>query len=176
MGAYFLSTGMSRISQMMQIWFACMTFLLPMVLLTVAVCLLGAMPGSKDQASMWIATNMQYAALFFLVIAPLAMLAISLGSRFGGTVGYIIPLCLSLYGLFGVGYLGMMTAVQENVFLDWLYVLSPHYHLADLTPRLVFKQGSMLGSEFLQLVVYFVGLKLIISMFSTLCFRAKPAT
>lgn len=176
MGAYFLSTGVSRVSQMMQIWFACMTFLLPMVLLTVAICLIGAMPGGKEQASMWVATNMQYAALFLLVTAPLAMLAISIGSRFGGTVGYIVPLCLSVYGLFGVGYLAMMTAVQENIFLDWVYILSPHYHLADLTPRLVFKQGSMLSSEFLQLVAYFVGLKLILSMISTVCFRAKPAT
>lgn len=176
MGAYFLSTGVSRVSQMVQIWFACMTFLLPMVLLTVAVCLIGAMPGDKEQATMWVATNMQYAALFLLVIAPLAMLAISIGSRFGGTVGYIVPLCLSIYGLFGVGYLAMMTTVQENIFLDWVYILSPHYHLANLTPRLVFKQGNMVSAEFLHLIAYFVGLKLIISMISTICFRAKPAT
>jgi len=176
MGSYFLSTGMSRISQMLQIWAACMSFLLPMVVVTIAVCLLGAMPSAADQHSMWIATNLQYAALFLLVIAPLAMLAISVGSRFGSTIGYVIPLCMSVYGLFGVGYLAMMIDVQDNIFLDWLYVLSPHYHLADLTPRLVFKQGSMLSSEFLQLVGYFVGLKLVLSMISTVCFQAKPAT
>lgn len=176
MGAYFLSTGMSRISQMLQIWAACMTFLLPLVLLAVAVCLVGAMPGDKNQAGMWVATNMQYAALFLLVIAPLSMLSISVGSRFGSTIGYVVPLCLSVYGLFGVGYLAMMTAVQDNIFLDWVYVLSPHYHLADLTPRLVFKQGSMVNSEFLQLVAYFIGLKLVLSGFSSFCFRAKPAT
>lgn len=175
MGAYFLSTGVTRISQMFQIWIACMTFLLPLVIVTVAVCLIGAMPGGEEQAKMWIATNMQYAALFCLVIAPLAMLAISLGSRFGGTVGYIVPVGLSVYGLYGVGYVGMMTSVQQNAFLDWIFVLSPHYHLADLTPRLVFKQGSMLSSEFLQFVVYFVGLKLVLTMISTMCFRAKQA-
>ncbi len=175
MGAYFLSMGVSRISQMFQIWVACMMFLLPLVILTVAVCLIGAMPGGEEQAKMWVATNLQYAALFCLVIAPLALFAIALGSRFGGTVGYIIPVGFSLYGLYGVGYLGMMTSVQENAFLDWLFVLSPHYHLADLTPRLVFKQGSMISSEFFHLVVYFFGLKLVISTLSSLCFRAKQA-
>ncbi|BDS08492.1 hypothetical protein NT6N_35320 [Oceaniferula spumae] len=176
LGAYFLSTGMSRVSQMLQMWAACMCFLLPLVAITVGVCLLGAMPGDKNQVSMWVATNMQYAALFLLVIAPLAMLAVSIGSRFGSTIGYVVPMCLSVYGLFGVGYLAMMTTVQDNIFLDWIYVLSPHYHLADLTPRLVFKQGSMLGADFLKLVGYFVGLKLVLSMISTLCFQAKPAT
>ena len=174
-GAYFLSAGISRVRQMIQIWMACMTFLLPLVVVTVAVCLIGAMPGDESQSSMWMVTNLQYAALFILVIAPLAMLAISIGSRFGGTVGYIVPVCLSVYGLFGVGYIAMMTDLRDNVVLDWLYVLSPHYHLADLTPRLVFKQGSMIGSEFIKLVVYFFVLKLVLSMIATFCFRAKQA-
>lgn len=175
-GSYFLSAGVSRVSQMMQIWLACLTFLLPMVAITVAVCLIGAMPGDPAQANMWVATNLQYAALFLLVIMPLMMVASSVGSRFGSTIGYLIPLCLSVYGMYGVGYLAMMTTVQENVFLDWLYVISPHYHLADLTPRLIFKHGSMVGSEFLQLVAYFAGITLVLSMLSTMCFQAKPAT
>lgn len=175
LGAYFLSAGVSRVSQMMQIWLACLTFLLPLVAITVAVCLIGAMPGDSAQADMWVATNLQYAALFLLVTMPLVMMATAVGSRFGGTIGYLIPLCMSVYGMYGVGYLAMMTTVQDNVLLDWLYVISPHYHLADLTPRLVFRHGSMVGSEFFQLVAYFVGIKLVLSMFSTLCYRAKPA-
>jgi len=176
LGAYFLSAGVSRVSQMMQIWLACLTFLLPLVAITVALCLIGAMPSEASQAKMWVATNMQYAALFLLVIMPLVMLAAAVGSRFGSTIGYLVPLCLSVYGIYGVGYLAMMTTVQNNVLLDWLYVVSPHYHLADLTPRLVFRHGSMLGSEFLHLVAYFVGIKLVLSMISTLCFQAKPVT
>lgn len=175
LGAYFLSSGISRVGQMVQIWLACMTFLLPLVAITVAVCLLGAMPGDSSQAQMWVATNLQYAALFLLVITPLALVAISVGSRFGATIGYLLPLSLSLYGMYGVGYVSMMASVQDNVFLDWLYVISPHYHLADLTPRLVFKHGSMLTSEFLHLVAYFIGIKLVLSMFSSICFQTKPA-
>jgi hypothetical protein len=70
----------------------------------------------------------------------------------------------------------MMTEVQCNLLLDWLYVVSPHYHLADLTPRLVFKQGSMLSSEFLQLVVYFAGIKIVLAMFASLTFQPRAAT
>ena len=175
LGAYFLSVGVSRFGQMIQIWMACLTFLIPLVAITVAVCLIGAMPGDEIQAKMWVVTNLQYAALFILVLAPLALVAISVGSRFGATVGYLLPLSLSLYGIYGVGYLGMMVAVEGNILLDWLYVISPHYHLADLTPRLVFKHGSMLTSEFLHLVAYFFGIKLVLSMLSTVCFQAKPA-
>ena len=176
LGAYFLSSGVSGLSQMMQIWLACLSFLLPLVLVTLAVCFIGAMPSDSAQAQMWIATNLQYAALFLLVVTPLMMVAASVGSRFGSTVGYLIPLCMSVYGMYGVGYLAMMTDAQSNLLLDWLYVVSPHYHLADLTPRLVFKHGSMLGSEFLQLVIYFAGIKIVLAMLSTLTFQPKAAT
>ena len=176
LGAYFLSSGVSGLSQMMQIWLACLSFLLPLVLVTLAVCFIGAMPSDSAQAQMWIATNLQYAALFLLVVTPLMMVAVSVGSRFGSTVGYLIPLCMSVYGMYGVGYLAMMTDAQSNLLLDWLYVVSPHYHLADLTPRLVFKHGSMLRSEFLQLVVYFAGIKMVLAMLSTLTFQPKAAT
>lgn len=173
LGAYFLSQGVSRVSQMIQVWLACVTFLLPLVVITVAICLIGAMPSGDGQAKMWIATNLQYASLFILVISPLMMLAASIGSRFGATIGYIVPVSLALYGMYGVGYLAMMTEVDNNPLLDTLYVISPHYYLADLTPRLVFKQGSMVGKEFLQLVIYFVAIKLVFTMFSTVCFKVK---
>jgi len=176
LGAYFLSSGDSGLSQMIQIWLACLSFLLPLVLVALAVCFIGAMPSDSAQAQMWVATNLQYAALFLLVVTPLMMVAVSVGSRFGSTVGYLIPLCMSIYGMYGVGYLAMMTDAQSNLLLDWLYVVSPHYHLADLTPRLVFKHGSMLGSEFLQLVIYFAGIKIVLAMLSTLTFQPKAAT
>ena len=176
LGAYFLSSGVSGLSQMIQIWLACLSFLLPLVLIALVICFIGAMPSDSAQAQMWIATNLQYAALFLLVVTPLMMVAVSVGSRFGSTVGYLIPLCMSVYGMYGVGYLAMMTDAQSNLLLDWLYVVSPHYHLADLTPRLVFQHGSMLSSEFLQLVVYFAGIKMVLAMLSTLTFQPKAAT
>ena len=175
LGSYFLSGGMSRVCQMIQLWLACVIFLLPLVVVTLAVVILGAMPSGEGQVGMWIAVNLQYALLLILVVSPLMLVAISLGSRFGATAGYVVPLFLALYGMYGVGYLAMMTEVEDNVILDTIYVLSPHYHLADLTPRLIFSQGAMLGSEFMQVVMYFLGLKLIFSVFSALIFRAKSA-
>jgi len=174
-GSYFLSKGGSRISQMSQIWLACMSFFLPLILLTLIICFVGAMPGDNEQASIWVATNFQYALLFFLTVAPLTLFAVSLGSRFGGTIGYIVPVFYILYGLYGVGYLDMMTDLRDNVLVDWIYILSPHYHLADLLPRLIFRQGAMLGDEFLKIVGYFVGLALILGGVSVVCFRAKPS-
>lgn len=176
LGSYFLSSGISGLSQLIQIWLACLTFLLPLIAIALGICLIGAMPGDSGEAKMWVATNLQYAALFLLVVTPLIMLAISAGSRFGSTIGYLIPLCLSIYGIYGVGYLAMMTNVQSNLVLDLIYIMSPHYHLADLTPRLVFKHGSMLSAEFLQLVVYFAGIKMVLAMVSTVTFQPKAAT
>ena len=175
-GSYFLSKGVSRISQMTQLWLACMSFFLPLILLTLIICFVGAMPGDDEQASIWVATNFQYAALFLLAIAPLTLFAVSLGSRFGGTIGYIIPVFLVLYGLYGVGYLEMMIDIKDNVLADWVYILSPHYHLADLLPRLLFRQGAMVGVEFLNIVGYFLGLAFILAFVSVVCFRAKPSS
>lgn len=174
LGSYFLSAGISRVSQMLQMWLACLTFLIPLLFVTLVLSVLGSMPDGG--AGAWVAVNFQYALLLVLVVSPLMMLSISLGSRLGATAGYVLPLFLALYGMYGVGYLAMMTEVEDNVLLDTIYVFSPHYHLADLTPRLVFKQGSMIGAEFFQLVAYFIGVKLVFTMVSTLLFRAKPLT
>jgi len=175
LGAYFLSVGKSNTKQLFQIWAACMSFLLPLVVLTIAVCLFGAMPDNAAQAEMWLLLNSQYALLFLLVIAPLLLLAIALGSRMGGSVGYIVPVALVLYGLYGVGHLASIANTANGPVLNWMYVFSPHYHLADLTERLVFKQGSMVGSEFFQIVGYFVGIGSVTAVFSSLYFRAKSA-
>ena len=173
-GAYFCSAGISRISQLFQIWAATMIYLLPVVGIAVAVCLIGAMPANPEEAGLWVATNFQYAALFLLTVAPLALLAVALGSRFGALVGYVSPVFLCLYGLYGVGYLGQMIKLRDNALLEWLYALSPHYHLADLTPRLVFKMGSYPGDVFTSLVVYFIGLTLVLGVAASSLFRTDP--
>ncbi|MGB0993587.1 MAG: hypothetical protein ACPG32_14100 [Akkermansiaceae bacterium] len=175
LGAYFLSGGMSGFRQMLQIWAACMTFLLPMVAIAVAVCIFGAMPGAASERAEWMVTNFQYAALFLLVMAPIVLLAVSLGSRFGATIGYVLPLAFVVYGVFGVNYVDMLAESRNSAVINWIYTLSPHVHLADLTPRLVFKQGSMNWSEFMQVALYFVGLKLVLSTVSCAGFRVKPA-
>ena len=175
LGAYFRSRGVGRFRQMLEIWLGCLVYLLPVVAVTVAVCLITAMPSVKEEASMWVATNLQFAALFLMAVAPLALLCIALGSRFGSMVGYVVPLTLCIYGLYGVNYLGMMIRLPgENAFLEWVYAVSPHYHLADLTPRLVFKLGSLPAGAFGTLLTYFVGVTLVLTACSTSIFRTEP--
>ncbi len=175
LGAYFRSRGVGRFRQMLEIWLGCIVYLLPVVSVTVAVCLVTAMPSIEEEASMWVATNLQFAALFLLTVAPLALLCIALGSRFGSMVGYVVPLTLCIYGLYGVNYLGMMIRLPgENAFLEWVYAVSPHYHLADLTPRLVFKLGSLPSEAFGTLLIYFAGVTLVLAACSTSLFRTEP--
>ena len=124
---------------------------------------------------MWVATNLQFAALFLMAVAPLALLCVALGSRFGSMVGYAVPVTFCLYGLWGVNKLGMMIRLPgENAFLEWLYAVSPHYYLADLTPRLVFKLGSLPAETFGTLILYFFGLTLVVAACSTSLFRTEP--
>jgi len=99
-------------------------------------------------------------------------LSIALGSRLGTTVGYVVPLALVLYGLYGVNHMGSLLS-GKDAGLEWLFVFSPHYHLADLTERMVFKQGCLVTSEFLQILGYFTGIGLVTSVVSILCFRVK---
>lgn len=172
-GSYFLSAGVSSINQLFQIAAACLSFLVPLLVVAVAVCLLGAMPSDDAQANMWLTLNGQYALLFLVAVSPLVMLAVALGGRFGGTVGYLIPLGLLVFGVYGVGYLEMMSEARDSAFLDWLFVISPHYHLADLTPRLVFKMGSMVSSEFVGNLFYLTGVGLVWGAVAALSFRAK---
>ena len=87
LGAYFRSRGISRMRQMFEIWLACILFLLPVVAIAVVICLTMAMPADGTEARMWVMTNLQFAALFLLSVAPLALLGVSLGSRFGALVG-----------------------------------------------------------------------------------------
>jgi hypothetical protein len=175
LGAYFRSRGVGRFRQMVEIWLACLVYLLPVVAVAVVVCLTTAMPRLEAEASMWVATNLQFALLFVMTVAPLVLLCIALGSRFGAMIGYVVPLTLCLYGLYGVQYIGMMIRLPgENALLEWVYAVSPHYHLANLTPRLLFKMGSLPGENFASLMTYFLGVTLVLAACSTTIFRTEP--
>lgn len=174
LGAYFRSQGLGPVRQIFSIWSAVMLFLLPVVFCAVVICLVTAMPADSGEASMWVMTNLQFAVLFLLVIGPLALLAVGLASRFGSMVGYVVPTTLCLYGLYGVGFLGETVKSRDNPLLEWVYALSPQYHLADLTPRLIFKMGHLPSADFLTYLVYFAAVTLVISSCATLLFRTDP--
>lgn len=174
-GAYFRSQGCGPLRQIFGIWGAIMLFLLPVVACAVIICFVFAMPADPNEASMWVATNLQFAVLFLLTIGPLALLGVGLASRFGALVGYLMPTALCLYGLYGVGYIGMTIRLRgDNRLLEWIYSFSPQYHLADLTPRLIFKMGQLPSADFLNYTAYFIAVTLVIGSFATLLFRTDP--
>jgi len=174
-GAYFRSQGCGPLKQIFGMWGAIMLFLIPVVAVAVVICLLFAMPSKSQEASMWVNTNLQFAALYLITIGPLALLGVGLASRFGALVGYVLPTSLCVYGLYGVGYLGMTIKLRDdNPLLEWIYALSPQYHLADLTPRLIFKMGHLPSADFLGFLGYFAAVTLVLGTFATLLFRTDP--
>jgi hypothetical protein len=172
-GEYFLTTGVSATRQLLEIWAAVLVFVAPLGLAAALVCIIGASPALPDERSMWIATNLQYALLFGLVVSPLIAIAIAIASRFGSITGFICSAGLGVYGLYGVGYMKLLISTESSPLLTWLWSSSPHYHFADPTERLRYKLGAIDWSDFPLLVAYFVGIFLIHTALSRLIFRAK---
>ena len=158
---YFKTLGVSRRKQMLQLWLSCFTVFSGFALITFAISTFTAMPGDPVEAKHWLHTNLQYLLLFLLVMAPLSVFAIALGTRINGAAAYAVSVGLGLYGLFGIGHLEVFLAANKNIVLNLVYIISPHYHLADLTSRLVFKLGAIPMAELGQIIAYLCGLGLL---------------
>ena len=172
-GEYFLTTGVSATRQLFQIWLAVFSFVVPLTVLTVLICRFAAAPADPAEQSMWWIMNVQYAMLFLLVIAPLLALATALASRFGGITGFSVTLLITLYGLYGVGYIDQMLKQQSNSVLRGLWTFSPHYSFVDLTQRLSCKMGALPSGIFWTMILYFAGIFAVYTGISRLCFRIK---
>ncbi len=172
-GEYFLTTGVSATRQLFEIWLAVFCFVAPLTILAAAICQFAATPSDPAEHSMWLILNLQYSLLFLLVIAPLLALATALASRFGGITGFAVTLLISLYGLWGVGYLDNMLKLEPNPILRGIWVCSPHYAFADLTQRLSLKLGALPSGMFWTMTLYFTGILAVYAGLSRLCFRTK---
>jgi len=172
-GEYFQTTGISPTRQLLEIWLAVVCFVAPLALITALICQFGAAPADPAEHSMWWTLNLQYAALFLLVTAPLMALATAIASRFGGITGFAVTLFLAIYGLYGVGYIEHMLKLEENPILRGLWVYSPHYSFADLTQRLLFKSGALPNGAFWNMTLYFGGICAVYLGLSRLAFRTK---
>jgi hypothetical protein len=172
-GEYFLTTGVSATRQLFEIWLAVFCFIAPLTVLTALICQFAAAPADPVEHSMWWLLNAQYTALFLLVVAPLLALATALASRFGGITGFSVTLLITLYGLYGVGYLDQMLKLEANPLLRGLWAFSPHYRFADLTQRLYFKTGALPTEAFWMMMLYFAGILAVYTGISRLCFRTK---
>lgn len=172
-GEYFQTTGVSATRQLFEIWLAVFCFIAPLAFITAAICQFAATPANPAEHTMWWILNCQYTALFLLVMAPLLALATALASRFGGITGFTVTLLITIYGLYGVGYLESMLKVETNPILHGIWTFSPHYNYADLTQRLLFKSGALPGAAFCNMSLYFGGILAIYVGLSRLCFRTK---
>ncbi len=175
LGEYFQTTGLSATRQMLEMWLAVFCFVAPLGLIAAAVCVLAASPALPDERSMWLTTNLQYALLFILTIAPLLALALSVASRFGGITGFVTSAFLAVYGLYGVGYMQQLLQLEGNRLLQWIWTVSPHYHFADPTERLRYKQGALDPGSFPLFLAYFAGIFLVYLAVSRLLFRTRAA-
>ncbi len=173
LGEYFLTTGLSPSRQLIQIWLAVFTFVIPLTLITALICQFAAAPSDPVERSMWWVLNAQHACLFLLVISALLILAVALASRFGGITGFSVTLLLTLYGLYGVGYLDNMLEVEENPILQSTLLISPQYRWADLTQRATTKFGALPTSVFWTSTLYFLSILAVYAGISRLCFRIK---
>lgn len=172
-GEYFHASGLSATRQLLAIWLGVLCFIAPLTLVAAAICQLTTAPSDSLEHSMWLVLNAQYLTLFLLTCAPLLALAIALASRFGGITGFTVTLLLTVYGLYGVGYLEHMLKLEPNPILQGIWLFSPHYNLADLTQRLYFKTGSLPQHAFTTLILYFTSILAVTTGISRLCFRPK---
>ena len=174
-GEYFQTTGVSGTRQLFEIWLAVFCYVLPLAVITAAICQFGAAPSDAAERGMWWTLNFQYLTLFLLVTGPLLALATAIASRFGGITGFAVTLGVALYGLYGVGYLENMLKLETNPLLHGVWLFSPHYSFADLTQRFLFKAGALPADAFRGMILYFAGILAVYAGLSRLCFRTKLA-
>jgi hypothetical protein len=172
-GEYFQTTGVPPTRQLLEIWASVFIFVAPLGLAAALICIFAASPSLPDERMMWLQTNLQYALLFVLVVAPLLAMAIALASRFGSLTGFLVSAGLCAYGLYGVGYMQLLLDTEASPLLKWVWTVSPHYHFADPTERLRYKLGAIEWSRFPTLVLYFAGIFLIHTALSRAFFRTK---
>jgi hypothetical protein len=126
-----------------------LVWMVVVAIMAFVVCVPFCLPENPEQAKLWTILTSQYWALYVLVGAPLIVLAVALGSRTAEILAFLLPVGLLFTGLFGAVWLAPLLGGSSAPALKALWLAIPHYHLADLTPRLVFKMGPLTTTDFL---------------------------
>lgn len=170
---YLSCLGKSRLGRLLQLWGSLLAACSACVALAVLISVTTALPHARAEAGMWVATNLQYAWLFMLVMGPLLLLATALGTRLSATAAYCLVAGMAFYGLVAIGYLDLFVAKGGNPLIQFVYLISPHYHLADLSERLVFKMGALEFVPFLQITTYLLGIGCLVAGAGCLLYRER---
>lgn len=147
---HFEAGGRSRIGLCLQLHAGLLVWLLGLALLAAIVCVAFCLPSKSADATQWVWLVLQYIALYLLAGIPLMLLAVALGTRTSEVIAFLVPVSLLFVGLFGGVWLAPLVAGSDSSLWKSLWLLLPHYHLADLTPRLVFKMGPLPTADFLR--------------------------
>lgn len=122
--------------------------LLAMALVAGFICVTVCLPRNAQEAWLWGGLVGQYACLYLASGIPLLFFGMALGTRCGEIVGFITPIFLLFVGIVAALWIVPLPAGSDSPLFRTLWLLLPHYHLADLTPRLVFKLGPLAGNDF----------------------------
>lgn len=110
-------------------------------------------PSRMAEAELWLTSLIQQVLLYALVTAPLSVIPASLATRFSHITASLMTTAVFLMGFTAHIWLYPITGQDNWGFLSSLWLAIPHYHLADLTDRLVFKMGPLEASVFVKVMV-----------------------
>lgn len=167
------AAGTGKASQCLQLTAAILVWMAAIVIAAAAICLTVTMPRRPEEAKMWTETVLQYSLLYSLCAAPLLLLATALGTRTAEVIAFLLPVGLLFTGLFGAAWLAPVLGGSEADTLKSLWLALPHYHLADLTPRLVFKMGPLPAEAFTGSTLTLALQAAAISLFGLCLFRTR---
>jgi len=123
-------------------------WLAAVVLLAGGVCITVCLPRLTEEATQWIALVGQYGALSGMALLPLLWLGVAIGTRVDEVVAFLVPVALLFLGLIAAPWIAPLLAGSDAALFQWGWLALPHTHLADLTPRLVFKLGPLAAADF----------------------------
>ena len=141
--------GVGPVSICGQICASVVVWMLAVTILASLVCLTVCMPKNPDEAQLWFGLVLQYATLYTLVGVPLVLLGVALGTCAGEVIAFLVPAFLLFTGLVAASWLEPVLTGSSSVVHRMAWLALPHYHLADLTQRLVFKMGPLTQGDFL---------------------------
>ena len=167
------AAGVGKTSQCLQLTAAIFVWMVALVAIAAAVCLTVTLPQRQEEVGMWMTTVGQYSVLYSLCAAPLVLLATALGTRTAEVIAFLLPVGLLFIGLFGAAWLAPVLGGSESGTLKSLWLALPHYHLADLTPRLVFKMGPLPAADFTGSAVTLALQGAALSLFGLCLFRTR---
>jgi hypothetical protein len=146
---FFHARGVSATSLWLQLGAAVLVWVGLVALLATLVCVGPCLPSQADEAWAWTQLVLQFAALYSLVAAPIVLLSVAVATRAGEVIGYVGSVVWLAMGLLAAPLIEPLLTAGESSWRRALWLLFPHAHLADLTPRLVFKMGPLPVADFL---------------------------